>query len=362
MNFQEARETFLADRPMHESRGAHFPAAIAYLPPAWRKDYRLAMDAQPTLTTDPNSAIPALLTTLIDPQVYKVLYAAQKAAVIFGEQKKGSWTDQTALFPTSENTGEVTSYGDFNENGRASANVNWPNRQSYLFQTMIEYGELETERAGLGRLNWVAELQESAATVLSRFQNLTYFKGVSGLLNFGLLNDPNLSAALTPAVKAYGGTAWIVNGQIKATANEVYNDLVALFYQLVLQSDGLIEATDKMTLALPPTSAVALTATNSFGIDVKGLLKQNYPNWRIEVAVQYGVVTAANAQGNLGGNLVQLIVDAVEGQQTGYCAFNEKMRSHKLIPATSSYKQKQTSGTWGAIIRQPFGIAQMIGV
>lgn len=361
----EAREAFHAHRSLHEMRGAHLMnsgGSCAYLPEPWKRDYRLAMDAQPTLTTDPNSAIPTMLTTLIDPKVYKVLFAANKAAIIFGEQKKGTWLDKTAMFPLAENTGEVASYSDYSENGNADANVNWPQRQAYLFQCMLEYGELEVELAGLGRLNWIAELQASCAMVLNKFTNLSYFKGVGGLANYGAFNDPGLTAPIAPAPKSYGGTQWIVNGQIKATANEIYNDLVALFSLLVSQSDGLIEATDEMTLALSPGSAVALTATNSFGVDVKALLKQNYPGWKIETAVQYGVQTAANSQGLVGGNLVQLIAKSIEGQETGYCAYNEKMRSHKLIPATSSFKQKQTGGTWGAILRQTWAIAQMLGV
>ncbi len=362
MNYQEARSAFLADRARHEMKGAFHPGALAYLPPEWKQDYRLAMDAQPALFTDPNSAVPAMLTTLIDPQVYKILFAANKAAIIFGEERKGSWLDQTAMFPTAENAGEVSSYDDFSENGLASANMIWPQRQSYLFQCMLEYGELEVERAGLGRLNWIAELQASAAMVLNKFSNLTYFYGVGGLQNYGLFNDPNLSAPLSPAPKAYGGSEWIVHGVIKASATEFFNDVLTLFGQLVSQSDGLIEGTDKMVLALSPGSAVALKATNSFNVQAGELIKENFPGLRIETAVQYGVLSSSNNQGQVAGNLVQLIAETTEGQKTGYMAFNEKMRAHKLIPATSSYKQKQTSGTWGAVIRQPFAIGQMIGV
>jgi len=362
MNFQESRTAFLADRARHEMKGAYLGRVSAYLPDEWKTNFEMAMDAQPALFTDPSSAVPAMLTTLIDPKVYRVLFAANKAALILGEQRKGTWLDQTTMFPTAENTGEVSSYDDYSENGNAGANVIWPQRQSYLFRVMLEYGELEVERAGLGRLNWVTELQASAALVLNKFSNLTYFYGVNGLENYGLFNDPNLSAPITPALKAYGGTAWIVNNQIKATANEIYNDVLSLFSQLVAQSDGLIEGEDKMVLALSPGSAVALKATNSFNVQAGQLIKENFPGIRVETAVQYGLQSNANNQGQQAGNLVQLIAETTEGQETGYMAFNEKMRSHKLIAASSSYKQKQTAGTWGAVLRQPFAIAQMLGV
>jgi len=190
--------------------------------------------------------------------------------------------------------------------------------------------------------------------VLDKFQNQSYFFGVGGLQNYGLLNDPSLSAALTPAVKAAGGVAWINSaGQIIATANEIYADIQALFIQLTAQGNGLIEAGSSMCLAMSPTASVALTATNSYNVNVYDLLKKNFPNIRFETAPQYA--TAA-------GQLVQLIASEVEGQETGYCAFTEKLRAHAIVKETSAFKQKKSQGTWGAIIFQPFAIAAMLGV
>ncbi len=244
----------------------------------------------------------------------------------------------------------------------AGANTNWPQRQSYLFQTIPEYGELEIERAGLGRVNWVGEVDGSAINVLTRFMNQTYFLGVQGLQNYGILNDPGLSAAITPASKAYGGVKWVNNGQIVATANEIYADLQALYLQVVSQTDGLVEQDADMTFAMSPTTAVALTATNSFNVNVSDLLKKNFPNAKIETAVQYGAMTATNPQGIAAGNEVQLIVKSVEGQKTGYCAFNEKLRAHPIIRSLSSWKKKMTAGSWGAVVRQPANISALLGV
>lgn len=361
-SIQEAVSAYREDAQGLARMGVVNEMAQGYLPEAFKHDFRLAMDAQPALTTVANSGIPSYLTQLIDPTVYEILFAPSMAAEIFGEVKKGSWTDQTVLFPTVEHDGEVSSYGDFNENGHAGANTNWPQRQSYLYQVIKEYGELELDRAGLAKIGWVTEIDRAAALSLNKFQNLTYFFGVTGLQNYGLLNDPNLNASLTPAVKAAGGTAWILNGAINATANEIYADIQALFLALVNASSGLVDQKAKMTLALSPGSDVALTATNSFNVNVSDLLKKNFPNIEVKTAVQYGKTSASNPQGIAAGNLVQLMVDSIEGQDTGYCAFNEKMRAHPIIRGLSSFKQKQTAGTWGAIIRQPFGIASMLGV
>jgi len=358
----EAEAAFREDAPMWAQQGIVNNLATTYLPEAFRNNFAMAMDAQPSLATAPNSGIPAYLTNYIDPAVYEILFSPNMAATIFGEVKKGDWTTQTAFFPTVEHTGEVSSYGDFSENGHAGANTNWPQRQSYLYQVIKEYGELELDRAGLAKISWVSEIDQAAALSLNKFSNFSYFFGIAGLQNYGLLNDPNLTASLTPATKAWGGTAWINGGQIKATANEIFNDIQSMFLQLVNQSSGLIDAQTKVCLAMSPASAVALTATNSFNVNVRTLLKENFPNIRFETAVQYGVTSASNPQGIAAGNLVQMIADSVEGQQTGYCAFNEKSRSHPIVRGLSSFKQKQTAGTWGAIIRQPFAITSMLGV
>lgn len=362
ITFDEARRAFAADRPEMERRGVIVPMAMAYVSEDVRRDFNIAMDAQPALSTTPNSAIPVMLTTTIDPEVYEILFAPNKAVEILTERKKGTWLDSTTMFPTVEHTGEVSSYGDRNNNGMSNANINWPNRQSYLYQTVIDYGERELEMAGLGKVNWVSELQRAAATNMDKFANLGYFYGIAGLENYGLINDPGLSAALTPATKTAGGTAWITNGRITATANEIYDDIVALYIQLTAQTAGLVDANAKMTLALSPSREAALSATNSFNVNVRDLLKKNYPNIRVVSAVQYGAYSATNPQGNRAGELVQLIADTVGGQQTGYVAFNEKMRAHNIVQGLSSWMQKWSGGIWGAIIRQPMDIAQMVGI
>ncbi len=364
MNPNEARAQFQADKVRFEQDGIFLPGVNSYTPEGWGKNFQLAMDAQNPLVTDPSAAIPAILTTTIDPEVIRVIYAPLAFADALGERRKGSWVDQTMMFPVVEATGEVSSYGDFNNNGRAGINLNWPAFQSYLFQTFIRYGELEMDRAALAKISYASELQTSAALVLNTFQNFSYAFGISGLQNYGILNNPYLSAALTPSTKAAGGTTWFTaGGAPNATANEVYNDIIALVMKIIAQTNGAVDYTTPMTLLVSPQSAGALLFANSFGLFVKALLKEGLPNLKIKIAPQYGVQSTTNPQGaSASGNMIQLIVDSIQGQPVAYAAFNEKLRSHKLLPEASAWMQKQTSGTWGVILRQPIGVAQMVGV
>jgi hypothetical protein len=367
MTYAEALARFNAELPMLIDMGLAFddgaPVPTCYMPESYGVNMQLAMDAQPALATTPSVGIPSLFTTFVDPKVYEVLFAKNQAAVIFGEVRKGDWTDDTILFPVVEHAGEVTSYGDYNEDGTATANPNWPNRQNYIFQVMKQYGERELARAGKAKLNWISEIDRSAATQLNKFANLSYFYGIGNLQNYGLLNDPGLTAFITPAPKGYGNNLWVTGNVVTATANEIFTDLQSLYLVLVNQTNGLINNRTGMVMGLSPASRMAMTATNSFNVNVMTLLKDNFPNLRIEDAVQYGGVSTSNPQGYAtGGNIVQLIAEVVETQETGYCAYSEKMRSHRIIQAVSSYKQKLTSGTWGAVIRQPANFAQLLGV
>ena len=363
----------------HQRKFGINTGASAFVKQEWKKDFRgaldafpdllkdphFAMDAQTPLVSVPNSAIPSFLTTFIDPDILRVLSAPNTAAEILGEERRGSFVDATAVFPVVEYTGETSSYGDFSNNGQARANTNYPTREAYIYQVVIEYGMLEAERQGLAKIGWASDLKLSSISVLNKFQNLTYFYGVSGLANYGLLNDPSLSTSIAAGPKAYNSNTsgpWTTNGFVTATANEIYSDVQALFGKLVAQSQGNITKDSKLVLALSPNAAVALTTTNSFNVNVEDLLKKNFKNLRVVTAVQYGVSSTNNNQGYAAGEVVQLIAEDVEGQKTGFGAYNEKLRAGPIVPGLSSWMQKTSQGSWGVVLKQGFAVATMVGV
>lgn len=309
-----------------------------------------ACDAQPALVTVSNAGIPAFLTTYVDPKLIEILVAPMKAAEIVGDEvKKGDWTTETAMFPVVESTGQTATYGDYSENGVAGVNSNFPQRQSYHYQVMTQWGERELQRAGLARIDWANRVNIASVLTLNKYQNKTYFFGVAGLQNYGLFNDPSLSAAITPTTKAAGGTGWA-----NATANEVLNDVAKIFTRAVAQANGQIDRETKMTLAMSPVSdAAGMTKVSDFNVTVADRLKKLYPNMTIKTAPEY---TTAS------GELIQLIVDELDGQRTASCGFTEKMRAHPIVTQSSSFKQKKSQGTWGTIIFRPFLITQMLGV
>lgn len=331
-----------------EQAGIYIAGAEGFQLPGVARSTRLAMDAQPSLVTQSNAGIPSYLTVYVDPKLIEVLVSPMKAAVVVGnEVKKGDWLMDTAVFPVVESTGETSSYGDYSENGRAGVNTNFPQRQSYHYQVITNWGERELERAGLAKIDWANRTNIASVLTLNKFQNLTYFFGVAGLQNYGLLNAPALPASIDPTNES-GNILWV-----DKDALGVYADIQALFAQLQTQADGLVDLETKMTLAMSPVSQVSLTKATQFNVNVMTLLKTNFPNMRIETAPEYATAS---------GNLVQLFPDELEGQRTVDVAFTEKLRAHPVKVELSSFKQKKSQGTWGAIIYRPILIASMLGV
>jgi len=327
-----------------EHYGIVFPGATDYLP-------RFGMDGAPTnalqspLVTQMNQGIPAFLVTMIDPEVTRILTTPPKAAEILGEAKKGDWTTKVDLFPVVESVGEVSSYGDFSTNGMANANINWVSRQSYHFEAQTRWGDLELENAGKGKIDLAAEKNIACAHLFAKALNKSYFFGVDGLENYGLLNDPSLSPSLAPT-KAWSG----------ATGVEIVADINRLYQQLQIQMPDMIEPDAEMVLALSPKILPYLSVPmqNVYGTSsVKAYLKDLFPNMEVKTAAEYSLAA---------GELVQLIAKNVMGQQTGFCAFTEKMRAHAIVRMSSYTEQKKSAGTWGAVIKQPGAIASMIGV
>ena len=304
-----------------------------------------AMDAAvltPTLVTTGSSGIPAFLTTFVDPKVIDVLVAPMAAVELVGESKKGDWTTLNATFIQAEPLTRVATYGDYSNDGTSSTNVNYPQRQSYFFQTWTRWGERELEMAGAGRIDLAAQLDYSSALGLAKFLNQSYLFGVAGLQNYGLTNDPRLPAPIAGTVN------WAT-----AAADVVYNDFVDSFKQLQNQSAGLIKQNDELRVGLPPSAIGDLNRVNSFGLSPAKLLKDAFPKVEIISVPEFDTAS---------GRLMQVWAPRVEGQQTATCAFTEKMRAHAVERYSSYFRQKKSAGTWGAVVFQPFAVAQKLGI
>lgn len=309
----------------------------------------LAQDA--ALITTPNATVPAELLAYIDPMVIEILTAVRNARKIFPEVKKGDWTTPYFKFRVQEYTGVTTPYSDYADGGVAGVNENWPSREQYIFQTTIKYGDLETDMASVAKMNLASEKQKAAARIIDIDSNRFYLYGVAGKEIYGLLNDPNLNAAITAGTAATGGgTEWA-----DKTANEIYNDVLALAASLRQNSQGNINEDTPLVLVLSPQSNSQLGKINEFGLSVRQMLKNEYGD-RLDFVELPELYNAES------GSTIMLIAKEILGIPTAQLAFGEKYRALPVVRELSSYKQKVTATTYGCVLYYPFAIATMEGL
>ncbi len=301
-----------------------------------------AADLTPTLVGTPNSGIPSYLTTYVDPKVIEVLVAPMAAAELIGESKKGDWTTLTAAFIQAEPTTNVATYGDYSGDGSSDSNINYPQRQSYFFQTWTRWGERQLEMAGAGRVDLASQLNYSSALGLSKFMNASYLFGIAGLQNYGLTNDPRLPTPVTATVNWATGTP-----------QDIFNSIKDMYKALQTQTQGLVKQNMEMKMGLAPTASGDLNAVNEFGLSAAKLLKDAFPKLELVEVPEFDTAS---------GRLVQLWIPRLEGQDSATCGFTEKMRAHSIERYSSYFRQKKSAGTWGAVIWRPVCCTQLLGV
>lgn len=326
--------------------GFVFPHARMWTTPENRA--RIAQDA--ALITTPNTTVPAELLAYIDPMVIEILTAPRRAREIFGEEKKGDWTTPYMKWRVDEMTGKTEPYSDYANGTTSGVNSEWQTRVQYVFQTSITYGDFEVDMSSTAKVNLAASKQRAAANVIDIDQNRFYLLGVAGKEIYGILNDPNLPAAITAGATGTGSsTKWA-----DKTTVQIYNDVLALFAQLSEQSSGLIDKDTPLKLCLSPELAVRLGAATDFNVSVLDMLKRYFS--RIDI------VTVPELHSMTAGETMFLIAPEVNGQRSGTLAFGEKMRAGRVVPDLSSFRQKFVGTTYGGIVLMPFAFAQMTGM
>lgn len=296
---------------------------------------------------DPNTTVPAYMNMYANPRVIEVLTAKRNYRAIAPEVKNGDWTTAFTQFRALEFTGETTPYQDYDANGQANVNTNFPTRKQYRFQTTLRVGDLEQDMNADAKIDLFAEKQKSAALLLEIAFNKYAFYGVSGVGIYGLLNDPNLNADETPTT-GVGGNTWALK-----TADEIMADFAKMFSKLYERSNGWIDDSTATKLVIAPSCLAELNKVNTFGISVKKMLADTYPNMTIVSAPEM-------ATGN--GNLAMILAEEIEGQPVVEFGYTEKYKAHSIIRESSSMHQKISAGTYGAIVYYPFAIVTMLGV
>ena len=350
------------DFKLAQESGIHTPDAVGFMPfkevdgkiqlDLNRAAQTLAQDA--ALSTAPNIGAPAALYTYIDPRIIPVLFGAMNASKFFAPNKLADWTMDNATFTVEEITGSVSPYADFSDSKTADVNYNFPSREQFRYSTSIKYGDLEQEKTAVAKINLAARKQFAAAQTIARAENRFNLFGVAGIECYGMLNDPNLPAAIAP--ESVGGKSkWAdkINANPTNAANIVYNDVNRLITELFANNGGNLQQDERMILGISNKMLTYLTIPNQYGKTAKQMLQETYSG------LQFVQLPELSTDA---GEMLYLVVPELLGDQTGFSGFSEKFRTSRLEAHTTWFEQKVMAGTFGVIIRRPTLVATMIGI
>lgn len=316
----------------------------------------LAMDS--ALQTTPNVGYPASFFQYIDPQIVEILFGVTNANRIAPEVKQGSWADEYYSFIEQDTAGDVTAYSDRTEQVTTEVNYNFQTREQARFETIIQYGNLETDKANQAKIALASRKQIAGANIIARKQNQFYLFGVSGLINYGLLNDPNLNASINPNSITIGGstyTTWAdkVAHDTASAGNHVFNDVLKLWSELSAKNGGNIDQNERIILAVSNAVVSYLSAPNQFGLTAMQMIKDNFPN--LEVVQLPELSTNAGEQ-------IKMIVPSLYGVDTVNLVYSDKFRALQVVQTVSGWKQKLVGTSYGAVVKRSSLIATMNGV
>jgi hypothetical protein len=195
----------------------------------------------------------------------------------------------------------------------------------------------------------LAEKQRAAAINIDIAFNKFALYGVQGKAVYGLLNDPSLNASLTP-ISVGGVTAWA-----SKDANQQFDDIVKLMSSLYNQAGGHITKRTNTKLLVSTDMLGLMDKTNTYGLSTYDMVKKNYPNMEIVCVPElYDTATSTST--------VMVLADEVLGQKVVEFGYTDKYFAHRMVQKLSSYEQKISAGTMGAVVYLPFAIATMTGI
>ena len=316
----------------------------------------LAMDS--ALQTTPNVGYPASLFQYIDPQIVEILFGVTNANRLAPEVKQGTWEQEYYNYAVEERVADVTAYSDRTENVTTEVNYEYNVRELARFQTVIQYGDLEVDKANQAKIALQSRKQLAGADIIARKQNQFYLYGVSNKQNYGILNEPNLNPSINPNTITVGGstyTTWAdkVAHDTASAGNHVFNDVLKLWSELSAKNGGNIDQNERIILAVSNAVVSYLSAPNQFGLTAMQMIKDNFPN--LEVVQLPELSTNAGEQ-------IKMIVPSLYGVDTMNVAFADKLRVGRVIQTVSGQKLKMVGTSWGCILKRASLVATMTGV
>lgn len=320
------------------------------------KDYskKYGMDVAPAMVTTPTVTTPIQFLQHWISEIVEVVTAARELDAIVGRTIAGTWKDEQIVQTLLERTGKARPYGDNTDIPLANWNTEFETRDIVRFEEGAMVGILEAERAAAMKISTESEKRVAAAESLAIEMNNIGFNGFNAGSNrtYGFLNDPNLPSYTTVATGAGGTTTWA-----SKTYDEICADIRTAFAALRTKSGNLFKPErDAAVLTIAVAAMEYLNVQNSLGTaTVYDFIKKNYPNVRIESAVQ---LDGANG----GANVFYLHAEKLNNKRVLNQYVQEVFRLLGVEKRAKGFIEDYSMATAGVLVAQPVGIVRYTGI
>lgn len=317
----------------------------------------------------PSSGVPLPLLTIWTTRMIEQLYKTMTLSKLAGSWQQGAPGVQEIKIPTIQFAGQVGIYDDMSMNGGTSINTNWVTRNIAYFEESLVWGDMQQAQYGIAKIDYANKLREAMTITISQFQNDLGFQGYTGIPAadnphlFGILNEPNLNAAVTlPVDGQVPGTLTPTAAWTGKDFNQLCRDFRLLVGQVLQQAEGHVDLNTKGIMGLPPSAFVALSTPNPLSsVTFIEFLKDAYPNIEI-VQVPNFEASMVTTGVTTGQTVVMLLFQHPNGEMPYDELFVTKWQGHRPIPQASSISEKVSFGLGGVILKYPLLVTYAYGV
>lgn len=312
------------------------------------REYLACMDAAPNAITEPSNVTPIQFAQFWLESPIKIITRGRTLDKTVGRTMVGTWETEQIVATILERLGQPGLYGDFTKAPLANWNINFETRDNVRFEMGVEIGKLEEARASQMRMNSYAMKRDAMAEAFAILQNNVgwfgfrstspNFPGTSKKI-YGLLNDPNVSAAIS-----LSNASWVGDSM-----DTICTDIQSMVTKAVSDLQGHYDPeVDSATLALPITAYTQLGVINTYGISTRDWLAKTYPKIRIVSCPELvGAISSADA--------ALFIVDKVVGDTTVQQLVTSALRLVGVQPLAKGFYEVYSCSTAGSLVRYPLG-------
>lgn len=315
----------------------------------------LGFKALDSALTGPAKAGGAMLSHMLQtwlPGTLRTITQVRNIDEIIGITTVGSWEDELISLRVAEPAAKAELYGDTTNIPLADYGQSVESRTVVRFEQGFQVGKLEEARQGRIGYQAANEKRKAATESLDIARNQVGFYGFNSTDTnlYGLLNEPSLSAYMSPTA------AWLTS-----TFDQLTADFIRMVTKLETQMGGNLQDTASLVFVLPTgyRAIMAKYSQTGSGLTFRAWLEENYPNLRIVTTPEF---KAANGGLDVAYLFVENAGDADDSEGTSASAIQAVPVRYQVLGSENrikGYIEDAVNATAGIFILRPWAFARM---